>query len=172
MIKLCGTASSIFAAAASLLRPPPGLRPWGETLIALSLMGILAFGLSYASPAITFSHPPMHGADTRSLLILIPVAFLIPALMEELVFRAGLPIMFGGGNRADILSLAGFILWHPVQTLFHLPMGQPAFLDPAFLTLVAVLGVSCTVLYRRSGSLLPAVILHWLVVVIWKSLGG
>ena len=172
MIKLCGSASSIFAAAARALRPPKHFRAWGETLIALALIGILAFGLGSASAAITFSHPDLNGEDTRQLLMLALVAIFVPSLFEELIFRAALPSLLGRDLRAEIFSLGAFILWHPAQTLLHLPFGQPIFLDPVFLLIVAALGISCSVLYRRSGSLLPAIVLHWLVVVSWKALGG
>ena len=67
------------------------------------------------------------------------------------------------------LSLIAFVLWHPLQVWLDLPMAQPVFLDPAFLILVAVLGALCTILTHRSGSLWPAVVLHWIVVVSWKA---
>lgn len=169
MIKLCGSASSIFAVAARLLRPPTRTRAWGETLIALVLMGILAFSLGPAGGAVTFSDGGLSMPVWREFLLIALIALFIPALFEELIFRAGLPALLGGGGRGDAIALALFIAWHPLQVLLGLPMAQPVFLDPAFLLLVAVLGLCCSLLYRRSASLLPAVILHWVLVIGWKA---
>jgi predicted Abi (CAAX) family protease len=96
-------------------------------------------------------------------------AFLIPTLSEELVFRGwvrrGAPI-------AAVGSLLAYILWHPLQTWAGLPFGRPEFADPAFLGLIAWLGLACTLSRLRSGSIWPAVVIHWGVVVMWKSLYG
>ena len=51
-----------------------------------------------------------------------------------------------------------------------MPMAQPMFLEPAFLAIVALLGAVCTISWRRSGSVWPAVMIHWLSVVAWKGL--
>lgn len=96
------------------------------------------------------------------------VAILVPALAEEMVFRvvlAGRTGWLRGG-----LALAAFVLWHPVQAWFGLPMAQPVFMEPAFLAIAALLGLVCTLAYRRSVSVWPAVMIHWLTVVAWKGL--
>ena len=41
---------------------------------------------------------------------------------------------------------------------------------PRFLSLVAWLGLACTLSRIRSGSIWPAVIIHWGVVVVWMAL--
>jgi len=110
--------------------------------------------------------------DPDAFLRLAAVAILIPALGEELVFRGILqPHRLGVTKdwRLSALSLAAFVLWHPVQVWLGLPMAQEVFTDPAFLILVALLGALCTALTHRSGSLWPAVLLHWIVVVGWKA---
>ena len=101
---------------------------------------------------------------------LLPIwlsAFMVPALSEELIFRGwlrkGLPL-------AAVASLIGYILWHPAQVWLHLPFGRPEFVDPRFLSLVAWLGLACTLSRLRSGSIWPAVIIHWGVVVVWMAL--
>lgn len=156
---------------------PPG--PVGETLAALrrlpdlraAIEGVLLFLMVIAAGA---------WAASTGVLVLNPVprdhvaaislsAFLIPALSEEVVFRGwvrkGAPI-------AAVGSLLAYILWHPVQTWFGLPFGRPEFADPAFLGLVAWLGLACTLARLRSGSVWPGVVIHWGVVVVWKSLYG
>jgi len=96
-------------------------------------------------------------------------AFIIPTLSEEVLFRGwvrrGAPIVAVG-------SLLAYILWHPLQTWIGLPFGRPEFVDPAFLGLVAWLGLACTLSRLRSGSIWPPVIIHWGVVVMWISLYG
>lgn len=137
-------------------------------LLALILLGILGVTLGRASGLITF----LHYDDPVPIWTIAVIAFFIPALAEELVFRVGLPAFLGDSRRADALALAAFILWHPVQVWLGLPMHQPVFLDPVFLGLAALMGVLACGLYRRSGSIWPAVTLHWLVVLGWKALGG
>jgi predicted Abi (CAAX) family protease len=96
-------------------------------------------------------------------------AFLVPTLSEELIFRGWVK---RGARLAAVASLLAYILWHPLQTLIGLPFGRPEFLDPAFLSLVACLGLACTLSRIRSGSIWPAVIIHWGIVVLWISLYG
>lgn len=96
------------------------------------------------------------------------MAFFIPALAEEGVFR----ILLAGrrGRIRASLALAAFVLWHPVQVWLALPMAQPVFLEPGFLLVTAALGLTCTLAWRLTGSLWPAVVIHWLTVVGWKGL--
>ena len=87
-----------------------------------------------------------------------------------MVFR----VLLGGrtGWLRAALALAAFVLWHPVQVWLGLPMAQPAFLEPAFLAIVALLGLVCTLAWRRSGSVWPAVMIHWGTVVLWKAVAA
>lgn len=94
-------------------------------------------------------------------------AFFIPALGEELAFRSWVPPR---SPLLAVISLLLYLLWHPVQTLLHLPFGRPEFLDPGFMSLVAVLGLACTLSRIRSGSIWPAVVIHWGAVVVWRAL--
>jgi len=113
--------------------------------------------------------------DPNAFLLLAVIAFFAPALGEELVFRGVFQprsVSRSKDQGLAILSLAGFVLWHPVQVWLGLPMAQPVFTEPAFLLLVAILGALCTALTHRSGSLWPAILLHWLVVIGWKAGSG
>jgi predicted Abi (CAAX) family protease len=67
-------------------------------------------------------------------------------------------------------SLALFVLWHPVQVWLGLPMAQDVFLDWRFLIIAALLGIACTIGWQRSGSIWPAMAIHWAAVVGWKAL--
>lgn len=123
------------------------------------------------SPVMVFD--PVFDAATVRLAL---VAILIPSLGEELLFRASLlprpapdlPLPIG----RSILAVALFALWHPLQALFASDARAAIFTDPWFLCATAALGWACARLYWRSGSIWPAVLLHWLIVVGWKSLAG
>lgn len=145
------------------LKRLPDMRGAIEGLL-LFLM-VVAAGIWAAMSGVLVPNP----APRSDLLAISLSAFLIPALGEELVFRGwqrkGLPV-------AAVLSLVAFILWHPAQAWLNLPFGRPEFLDPRFLSLVAWLGLACTLSRIRSGSIWPAVIIHWGVVVVWKALYG
>jgi predicted Abi (CAAX) family protease len=106
-------------------------------------------------------------ASRGELLPISLSAFLVPALSEELVFRGWLR---RGRPIAAVISLLAFIAWHPLQAWLNLPFGRPEFLDARFLSLVAWLGLACTLSRLRSGSIWPAVIIHWGVVVVWIAL--
>jgi predicted Abi (CAAX) family protease len=145
---------------AGLLRLPD-LRAALEALILFLL--VVAGGVWAVQSGVLQISPAARG-DVFAISL---SSFFIPALGEELVFRGwlrkGLPL-------AAIASLLAFILWHPVQELLNLPFGRPEFLDPGFLGLVAALGTACTLSRIRSGSIWPAVVIHWGVVVVWRAL--
>ena len=104
------------------------------------------------------------------LLAVAALGFFIPALGEEMLFRVGLAGLKGFWRAT--LALALFVLWHPVQVWLDLPMAQPAFLEPGFLLIAAALGLACTIAWRMTGSIWPAVVIHWVTVVGWKALMG
>lgn len=142
---------------------------------------MLAVEIAWLAPmlalAIAFS-PMLHwapslGVDTLRLAL---VAIVLPSLGEELLFRVALlPTPEPERRfpwRAAALALFAFVLWHPLQALLFGGVRRAIFLDPWFLAAVAALGIGCTRLYWRSGSVWPPVLLHWLVVVGWKALAG
>lgn len=109
--------------------------------------------------------------DWSVLPMSLALAVLVPALGEEVVFRGLLtPGREEGGRavRAILLSTAVFVLWHVVEALTFMPQAAPVFLRPDFLATTAVLGLACGWLRWRTGSLWPAVLLHWLEVAGWQ----
>jgi predicted Abi (CAAX) family protease len=102
-----------------------------------------------------------------------------PALIEELIFR-GLLLP----RRSDALSrprlyatIAGallvFVAAHPLNALLFWPAVVGLFTNPAYLTLAALLGLTCTAAYLSSGSIWPPVAIHWVTVTVWILwLGG
>ena len=107
-------------------------------------------------------------------LRLVSVVF-VPALSEEAAFRGLLVPDRSETSRpfaAIVIVTAIFTLLHVVETLF-LRHAAPMFLRADFLACAAILGAGCAVIRWRTGSLWPAVALHWLVVVVWETwLGG
>lgn len=112
--------------------------------------------------------------DLASFLRFAAVALFVPALAEEAIFRGTLlptpnshPSLF-----RCALAIAAFVAWHPLQVLWFGEAWGAVVLNPWFLAAVVALGVATTRLYLATSSLWPPIVLHWLVVVAWKALGG
>ncbi len=104
--------------------------------------------------------------------------FFLPALVEELVFRV-LLLPAPQATSWDvwvIWAIGGvglFVLYHPLNAMTFYRGGNPTFRDRRFLILAALLGVTCTVIYAATSSLLLITIIHWMVVLVWlRQLGG
>lgn len=166
MSKIIASTSSVVSALRATLVTRPSLRDWAETLLILVIFLCLAAYIGLASGL--FKAEPTDAWQQFAIIAL--VAFLVPSLAEEVVFRVGLPQILGGRWWSDGLALTLFVLWHPFQAWLELPTGQELFLRPEFLVMVGLLGVSCTLVLRRSGSIWPSVVLHWAVVLAWKGL--
>lgn len=100
------------------------------------------------------------------------------AIAEELIFRV-LLLPHPTENPSftvlwcwEIISLATFLVYHPLNALTFYPAGNPTFMNPVFLLLAGLLGVACAIAYWQSGSLWPPVVIHWLVLVVWILLLG
>lgn len=142
----------------------PSATAWLEFLVAAVLLAIV-------SAAVDLSTGLLHLAprDGVEIVRVAAIAFLAPALSEELVFRGAL--IPGRGEGASgfawiIASTVLFTLWHVLETAF-LPGGAAFFRRFDFLTLAALLGLLCGLLRWRSGSVWPAVVLHWIAAVAW-----
>ncbi|MCW8194617.1 CPBP family intramembrane metalloprotease [Proteobacteria bacterium 005FR1] len=104
--------------------------------------------------------------------------FVSPAFLEEFVFR-GLLIprdIARRGRRSAWLAIAAstsvYTLAHPLGALTTSPAAKSFFLEPAFLSIVALLGITCSYSYVVSRSLWVPVIIHWAVVLVWVLLFG
>jgi predicted Abi (CAAX) family protease len=104
--------------------------------------------------------------------------FVMPALVEELIFRVALlPHPLEGSSPPvavawGALSVGLFTLYHPLAGRLWYRSGRPLFEDPRFLLPCALLGVVCVIAYGATGSLWPPVLIHWIVVVVWLELLG
>jgi predicted Abi (CAAX) family protease len=135
-----------------------------STLTAVGAVG-------FASGLYTLHPINREGLPLRLLAVLI-----VPALGEEGFFR-GLLVP----SRAEtatptlliVLATLVFVAWHLVEARLILPRAAMLFERPDFLACAGLLGAGCAVIRWRTGSLWPAVALHWLMVTIWQTwLGG
>lgn len=142
------------------VRTWPGRRGWAETLLALVGFAALALPLGLWGGLLEPTRAPLAAPP------LLLRAFFVPSLLEELLFRVLPP------PRWAPLALAAYVLAHPLNALLFVPGARGVFYNPAFLLLTLLLGAACSLLYRRTGSLWPPVVLHWLVVSTWLLLLG
>jgi predicted Abi (CAAX) family protease len=149
--------------------------PTGRDVIELGLAAALVAAVvgpaGFATGLLTWR--PRPGPE---VLRLAAAALLAPGLGEEAPFRGALvPDRREAISPAlpILLSTGVFSLWHLVEATTFLPRARPLFLRADFLAWTVLLGLVCAVLRRRSGSLWPAVLLHWAAVVAWQGwLGG
>jgi predicted Abi (CAAX) family protease len=146
----------------------PRLRDWLELALAASVLAVIVGPLGLATGLLRWAPRPID-------LVAIAGVFFVPALGEELLFRGPwIPERSEGVSAARpiLWTTVAFTLWHVFETTW-LPRAAPLFERPDFLAWTALLGLACAILRRRSGSLWPAVILHWAAVVAWETwLGG
>ena len=156
-------------ARAILSRPRP--RDWLELAVAAAVLAMVAGPVGFWTGLLAWRPKPAGEIATLALS-----ALFVPALGEELPFRAALIPDRTEASRAGVAivaSMALFSLWHVVEAAVILPKARTLFLRPDFLAWTVALGLACAMLRRRSGSLWPPVLLHWLAVVAWQGwLGG
>ncbi len=147
---------------------------FGSMLGLLAGYGAIAVIFGTSTGFITWQRHALTLGDLRLLLQL----FLMPALVEELLFRGLLlphPIegaSLGNTAVAILVSTLLFIIYHPANALTLYRPGRPTFWDWRFLSLAGLLGVTGAIGYQLSGSLWPPITIHWLVVSIWIIWGG
>lgn len=146
----------------------PGPAPWAQLLaLALGLLAISWLGDRLGLAA--------WRVDTGFLLGLGVLAGLGTAIAEEALFRGVLlkPRRRGeSGRNAAMLSALLFALWHPLQTFLYRPLWEAHAWTWWFLLGTGLLGFACARLTLATRSLWPAIALHWLVAIGWKTLYG
>ncbi len=155
---------------AASLRTLPSTGGWAFCALvsAATLATMAAIGFTTGLYRLQPTEP---GLPLRLLLV-----FFVPALGEEIPFRGLLTPGPGESQRPRLevaVSTGLYTLWHVVEAVTFLKSAAGVFLRPDFLLCCAVLGLGCAVMKRRTGSVWPAVLLHWALVVIWQTwLGG
>ncbi len=154
----------------------PKTKDWREAALIYVIFAALALpiGLGFGHLSFGWSKAP-----PGKLALFTGIAFLMPALLEELIFRVVLlPDPGPETSKKTFWGWAGlswvlFVGAHPLNAWLLRPTARPVFYDPVFLILAGLLGLACTVAYRRTRSLWPSVGMHWMTVVAWKLfLGG
>jgi predicted Abi (CAAX) family protease len=154
----------------------PTLMGWLSTAGLLMAYGFIALGFGWKTGFLRWENQFKGGLWREGLFL--SKLFFLPALIEEMLFRMlPIPHPIETAGSADIygwsiLSLAVFILYHPLNAWTLYPAGQPTFMDWRFLTLAGLLGGVCAIAYLSTSSLWPAVLIHWMVVGVWIKLGG
>lgn len=163
--------SLLFRRLMAALTTWPSRRQWlaaaAVGLVALMVEGVIGTVGGFLRPT---------APDWSILPFSLALALIVPALGEETVFR-GLLVPSRRDTRdatlALLLSTAAFVGWHVIEALTFMRAAAPVFLRPDFLATTAVLGLACGLLRHHTGSLWPAVALHWLEVAIWQvAFGG
>lgn len=149
------------------LRTFPTPADWRRTLIELAWLAPTLAALSWLGGLAE----PSQEIDIAALARLAAIAFFVPCLAEELIFRAGMLSANASLLRCG-LAVAAFIAWHPLQVLWFGAEWGDVVLNPWFLVAVAAFGTATTRLYLATLSIWPCVAVHWLVVLAWKTLGG
>ncbi|VAV92034.1 hypothetical protein MNBD_ALPHA04-1473 [hydrothermal vent metagenome] len=102
------------------------------------------------------------------------ILFIVPALLEELVFRGILLAWLARltPRWAAWISTVLFVLWHPLQAVTIAPPWSAIFLQPTFLLAMLIFGVILSHIRIVTKSLWPVIIIHWIAVLVWKLLLG
>ena len=116
---------------------------------------------------------------TGPSLFYLPITlFVFPAFLEESFFRGFLiPLDTREKSRKQIIltilfSTVLFVIWHPANALTINPTAASFFLNPYFLGITFLLGLTCSILYIYTRSLWAPVALHWITVLVWVLLLG
>eukprot|EP01062_Namystynia_karyoxenos_P049059 TRINITY_DN3748_c0_g3_i1.p2 TRINITY_DN3748_c0_g3~~TRINITY_DN3748_c0_g3_i1.p2 ORF type:complete len:247 (+),score=86.08 TRINITY_DN3748_c0_g3_i1:103-741(+) len=159
--------SALAAKATAALRAP------GQSDLALSAAGFAAFLIPGAPLAVLsgFSRRPRLPPRPLDALCAIPSVFVAPAVVEEVFFRVLLlppPQQTTAWDLGVWLPLLAFLAYH----LDVLHKHRAVFADVVFLALAGWLGIICTAVYLASGTVWPAVLVHFAAVWCWLFLLG
>ena len=153
----------------------PGMTDSLIAIAALLIYSAIALPIGLSQGFLQYQPWPI---DRASALKLALKLFFLPAMLEELIFRVLLlPTLqvatWQMWSVWAIGSLCLFVVYHPLNALTCYKVGNPTFFDRRFLVLTLLLGVTCTVTYAFTSSLLLITLIHWIVVLSWLlRLGG
>jgi predicted Abi (CAAX) family protease len=153
----------------------PDRRAWGRCALVyvIFLACALPLGLLTGLLHVSAPHLALSVVLSTSAIVLVH-----PAFVEELIFRVLLlPRETGSMRRGRLIAtavvaLALYVASHPLNAILFRPGLRNLFESPAYLSLAALLGATCTAAYWISRSIWPPVLIHWLTVVAWLYLFG
>ncbi|MGB3202409.1 MAG: CPBP family glutamic-type intramembrane protease [Nodosilinea sp.] len=159
---------------AATTRPQP--RDWQLAAGLTLALGVVTLPVGLHSG---FLSPGVADVTWVSGLRLMARVLLLPALLEEGFWRVLLlphPTEMISDRkrwRLGLPMLGLFVVMHPLNAMTLYPLAFDTFTNPVFLLAAALLGLICTVVYWKSGSLWIVTAMHWLVVTVWLLfLGG
>jgi predicted Abi (CAAX) family protease len=143
----------------------PKARDWLEAVLAMTVFAAVAGALGFSTGLLVVMPRPW-----PEIAAMAPLSFFIPALGEELLFRATIPDRSEAARAGVAIagSVLAFTAWHTAETIW-LPGAVAIFMRPDFLACAGLLGLTCAILRRRSDSIWTAVAVHWLLVVAWQG---
>lgn len=150
----------------------PSRADWLFSALVMFGFAIVAAPIALISGIYNWSPDILNSELLRVALI----ALLLPAFLEEMVFRG--PLLWIQNQREHVpiwivlVSLIAFVSWHPINAVTFMPQAASTFLDSRFLASVTLFGAAATIVTLRTRSLWPAMGFHWLLVVSWKGLFG
>lgn len=153
----------------------PTVKDWLWSAGFLFIFAILSLPIGFQ---MSFLKLDTSTLSWKLVVRVLGISLILPAITEELFFRV-LLLPHPSENTSVLtlwlwsaISLAMFIVYHPLNALTFFPAGRTTFKTAVFLSLAALLGITCTLAYFHSGSIWPPVAIHWLVVVVWLLLLG
>lgn len=155
----------------------PALPGWTFTGLAGAIFGAIAMTIGFRTGFLHWQ--PWPAPWPRQLRRALRWLFL-PVLAQELLFRVLLIPEPGRTGPLEpywwlfaLVSLSLSVAHYPLWAKFVSRSPASPTTQPMFLLLSGLLGLTCTVVYRVTGSLWTIALLHWLTVVIWGlKLGG
>lgn len=149
----------------------PSAEDWLFTFTIAAVLAIPFLVIGHYSNIFSFDH----------IQFSIPVALKIipaPCIAEELVWRVMCNPHKGEYPRlqkviiCSILSNFCYVISHPLNAWYLRPVAREVFCHPGFLVIITLLGFAGNLVFYETRSLWPPVLLHWLTVFVWLSLGG
>jgi len=153
----------------------PRISDWVFTLLLFFVFALISLPLGFLS---NFLSVDLAEVPWPNLIIKAIVLLVVPSLAEECVFRV---MMLSHKSEKSsiqkkwfltILSLTAYVIYHPLNALTLYKAAYPTFFNLTFLLLTTYLGIICSWIYLKSGSIYPSVFMHWIVVIIWLFVFG
>lgn len=150
----------------------PTWQDWAFTALCMLIFAAIAIPVGTMLETLRWA-PDLMSTETLRVAL---IALILPALLEEVVFRG--PLIWWRERHVRVPFflivplLVAFIAWHPINAFTFMPQAAETFLDWRFLLVAGLFGLAATVMTLRSRSLWPAIVSHWLMVVAWKGLFG
>ena len=153
----------------------PDRAAWRRAVSIWLLFVVAAVPVAWRSGLVA---PELAPVTPRLALAIVGTILLHPAFGEEFLFRVLMlprrpdsvsPVAFVVRGLASLVLYVGA---HPLNAWLTRPAVLPVFTNPWYLALATLLGVACSAIYVRTGSVWPSVLVHWTTVSAWILLLG